>query len=277
LKRLYTQKEVSRLVGVSESQIRYWDRTGLISSTEKQSGTLLFDFTALVAFRTVKALLDKGVSTRRIRKCVESVKERMPEIKHPLTEVHLAIYGNEVVICKDNLRFTPYGQMIINFSPEEKAGEPVPVNTTEDLFFQALESECVGDWERAEKKYRRVLSRNPDHADTLVNLGNIRHHAARAKEAETYYRRALYVDPNHVEANYNLANLLEDRNDLDNAVLFYSKSVHEDPEFADGHFNLGMVLEKMGNRKDARKHWRIYLELDPEGEWADYLRDRLDV
>lgn len=268
---------MSRLIGVSESQVRYWDRTGFITSTERQSGTLLFDFTALVAFRTVKALLDKGISTRRIRKCVESVQERMPEIKHPLSEVSLAIYGNEVVICKDNVKFTPYGQIIINFSPEEKATQPVPVNASEDLFFQALDSEYLGDWRHAEKTYKRVLNTNPDHADALVNLGNIRHHGGHTKEAEQCYRRALYADPDHVEANYNLANLLEDRQELDNAVLFYAKSVHEEPEFADAHFNLGMVLEKLGNLKDAEKHWRIYLDLDPDGEWADYLRTRLDV
>ena len=35
MKKLYDQREVSRLTGISESQIRYWDRQGLIPHLEK--------------------------------------------------------------------------------------------------------------------------------------------------------------------------------------------------------------------------------------------------
>lgn len=108
-----------------------------------------------------------------------------------------------------------------------------------------------------------------------MNLGNIRHRTGSAEEAERYYRRALYVNPDHVEANYNLASICEDRDEVDNAVLFYCKSVHEDPQFADAHFNLGMVLERLGDVEGAKKHWRIYLDLDSTSEWAEYLRKRL--
>jgi tetratricopeptide (TPR) repeat protein len=275
LKRLYTQEEVSRLIGVSESQIRYWDQTGLIPRTEKQRGRLLFDFKALVAFRTVRELLNRGVSTRKIRKCVERLKERMPEIRHPLTEVRMAIYGGEVVFGKDSLTFTPEGQILIDFSPPKESPIPLPIKSEEDLFFQALECEQIQDWKEAEKRYEWVLQKNPGHADALVNLGNVRHRAGLPKEAEIHYRRALLSDPDHVEANYNLANLFEERGDLENAILFYHKSISGDPEFADAHFNLAMVLERRGDREEAKKHWRIYLDLDPTSQWAEYAHKRL--
>jgi len=273
MKKLYTQNEVSRLMGISQSQIRYWDRTGLIPCTDRQKGSLLFDFTALVSFRTVKELLDKGISTRKIRKYLEALKKKMPEIKN-LTEVSIAIYGNQVVIGKDNLKFTPEGQILINFS-KKQAPIPLTGDSADELFFQALECEYMGDWNQAQKKYEFVLSMNPEHSDVLVNLGNIRYRAGSREEAEQYYRKALRANPDHVEANYNLANLFEERDDLDNAVLFYAKSVHEDPEFSDAHFNLGMVLEKLGDIQGAKRHWRIYLDLDPASEWAEYLKQRL--
>jgi len=199
----------------------------------------------------------------------------MPEIQN-LSEVSLAIYGNQVIVGKDNLKFTPEGQILINFSTHKRTAASLPIDSAEELFFQALEWEQRGDWGQAQTKYEFVLKAKPEHPDALVNLGNIRHRQGSVEEAERYYRRALCADPDHVEANYNLANLFEERDDLENAVLFYCKSVHEDPEFADGHFNLGMVLERLGRVEDAKKHWRIYLELDPGSEWAGYVRSRLN-
>ena len=199
----------------------------------------------------------------------------MPEIRN-LAEVNLAIYGNQVVVGKDKLQFTPEGQILVNFSSPGKSPVPLPVNSTEELFFQALEHEYRGEWNRAQEKYESLLKTKPEHPDTLVNLGNIRYRQGSMEEAEQCYRKALWFDPDHVEANYNLANLLEDREDLNYAVLFYSRSVHGDPEFADAHFNLGMVLERLGNIEGAKKHWRIYLDLDPTSEWADYLQPRAD-
>lgn len=275
MKRLYTQKEVSRLIGVSESQIRYWDRTELIPCTEKKRGALLFDFKALVAFRTVKQLLNKGISTRKIRRYVEKVKHHIPEIRHPLQEVSITISGDRVIMGKDNLKFTPEGQLFIDFASQKKAPVSLAIDPTEERFFQALEYEQQEDWHRAQEKYRQVLEINPAHPDALVNLGNIRHREGDVKGAAQYYRRALREDPDHVEANYNLANLFEDRGDLENAVLFYYKCLHEDPEFADAHFNLGLVLERLGNLDAAKRHWSIYLALDATSQWARYLRSRL--
>jgi len=44
---------------------------------------------------------------------------------------------------------------------------------------------------------------------------------------------------------------------------------------ADAHFNLARALEGNNQKAQARKHWRIYLKLDPSRVWADYIRDRL--
>ena len=74
MKKLFDQRQVSKLAGISESQVRYWDSVGLICHVEREKGKLFFDFQDLVAFRTVKALLDQGVSLRKIRKCLARVR-----------------------------------------------------------------------------------------------------------------------------------------------------------------------------------------------------------
>ena len=275
MKRLYSQKEVSRLLSISENQIRYWDRIGLIAHTGREKGRFFFDFNGLVAFRTVKRLLDSKISLRRIRACVEKLKRILPETEHPLSDIRIFVQGDQIVLCKDSLKLTPDGQLLIDFEESRNPLIPLPVDPVEDLFFQALDDEQEERWEEARRKYETILTLNPDHADSSVNIGNFFYRTGLAEEAERLYRKALSVDPDHAEANYNLANLFEERDDLENAILFYRKALHEDPEFADAHFNLARALERTGNGKGADEHWKAYLNLDPEGEWAVYVKGRL--
>jgi hypothetical protein len=36
-----------------------------------------------------------------------------------------------------------------------------------------------------------------------------------------------------------------------------------------------MALEAISEPDRARTHWRLYLELEPEGSWADIAREHL--
>jgi DNA-binding transcriptional MerR regulator len=276
VKKLYDQREVSRLLGVSESQIRYWDRQGLIPHRQKEKGRLLFDFQCLVAFRTVRELRRQGVSLHKIRKCVEKLRHLMPNLKQPLSEVRISFLNQQIILGKNQVKFTPEGQLLLDFSPVAATPAPLPVEVYEELFFQALEDEEAGRLDDAKKKYETILAVMPEHVDALVNLGTILYLSDAETEAASRYLQALGINPDHVEANYNLANLLEGRGELNGAILFYQKALGEDPEFADAHFNLAIVLEATGDSQGARQHWRRYLELDPASKWSAYIRKRLE-
>ncbi len=263
-------------MGISESQIRYWDRQGLIPHREKDKGRLWFDFQSLVAFRTVCTLRRQGVSLRRIRQCVEKLKRMIPGLQQPLSEVRISLVQDRLVLGKDKKRFTPEGQLLIDFSPQQPPPLSMPVDVYEEMFFQALEDEEEGRQAEARKKYETILAALPDHVDALVNLGNLLYLSGSENAAASHYLRALGINPDHVEANYNLANLLEGRGEVEGAILFYRKALSEDPEFADAHFNLAMVLEVTGNIQGAKEHWRRYLELNPGSKWCEYIRKRLE-
>jgi DNA-binding transcriptional MerR regulator len=276
VKKLYDQREVSRLIGISESQIRYWDRRGLIPHRQQDKGRLLFDFQGLVAFRTVRDLRRQGVSLHKIRKCVDKLRRLMPALQQPLSEVRISFLNEKIVLGKNQLQFTPEGQLLLDFSPVAAAPVSLPVEIYEELFFQALEDEEAGKLDEARKKYETILTVLPEHVDALVNLGTIFYLTDAENDAAVRYLQALGINPDHVEANYNLANLLEGRGELHGAILFYEKALREDPEFADAHFNLAMVLEATGDAQGAKQHWRRYLELDPGSKWSAYIRNRLE-
>jgi tetratricopeptide (TPR) repeat protein len=276
VKKLYDQREISRLLGISEGRIRYWDRQGLIPHLEKTRGALWFDFQALVAFRTVRELRRQGVSLGRIRKCVEKLRQLMPELKQPLAEVRLSIQRDQIILGKNRVKFTPEGQRCLDFSGWENHPIPLPTEAYEDLFFQALEDDEAGRLSEAREKYEAILAARPDHVDALVNLGNLHYLSGAETAAAARYLQALGFNPDHVEGNYNLANLLESRGELASAAIFYQKAIQGAPEFADAHFNLAMVLEGIGDVPGARRHWQRYLELNPASEWTDYIKKRLE-
>jgi tetratricopeptide (TPR) repeat protein len=276
VKKLYDQREVSRLTGISESQIRYWDRQGLITHRERDRGRLWFDFQSLVAFRTVRDLRRQGVSLHKIRHCVAKLRQIMPGLKQPLSEVRISLVADQLILGKNRRRFTPEGQLFIDFTGTESAPVTPTSEASEELFFQALEDEEAGRLAEAQEKYEQVLAAVPDHVDALVNLGTMLFLAGHARNAASRYLQALAINPDHAEANYNLANLMESQGELDAAVLFYKKAVQVEPEFADAHFNLAMVMESLGKGRRARDHWRRFLELDPTTKWAEFIRLRLE-
>jgi DNA-binding transcriptional MerR regulator len=276
VKKLYDQREISRLLGISESQVRYWDRKGLIPHLEKSRGSLWFDFQALVAFRTVRELRRQGVSLAKIGKCVEKLRQLLPGLKQPLAEVRISLQRNQIILGRDRQQFTPEGQRCIDFDLREAAPIPLPQDTYEDLFFQALEDEEAGRLSEARQKYETILAAVPEQVDALVNLGNLLYLSGNETAAAARYLQALGVNPDHVEGNYNLANLLEGRGELASAAIFYQKAIQLDCEFADAHFNLAMVLEGLGDLSGAKVHWKHYLELNPASQWADYVRRRLE-
>jgi DNA-binding transcriptional MerR regulator len=276
VKKLYDQREVSKLTGISESQIRYWDRQGLINPQGKERGRLWFDFQSLVAFRTIRDLRRQGVSLRKIRKCVEKIRQIMPSLKQPLSEVRISLVQDQLILGKNRRRFTPEGQLFMDFTEDEGAHITPATEVCEELFFQALEDEDAGRLSEAREKYEKILATTPEHVDALVNLGTILFLSGSETAAASRYLQALSINPDHVEGNYNLANLLEGQGEVDAAVLFYKKALQVEPDFADAHFNLAMVLEALGNGAKAREHWRRYLELEPESKWADFIKHRLD-
>ncbi len=276
MKKLYDQREVSRLTGISENQIRSWDRQGLIANREKARGRLWFDFQSLVAFRTVRDLRRQGVSLRKIRDCVAKLRQIMPGLKQPLAEVRISLVSGQLILGKNRRRFTPEGQLFIDFHEVKSASVTAPTEAREELFCQALEDEDAGRMSEAREKYERILAAVPDHVDALVNLGTILFLSGHETVAASRYLQALAINPDHVEANYNLANLLEGQGEMDAAIIFYKKAIQAEPEFADAHFNLAMVLEAIGNTGRARQHWQRFLELEPGSKWADFIKRRLE-
>jgi len=102
----FNTKTVSKIAGLSNRQIDYWDRTHFIKpSVSEASGygsVRLYSFNDLIQMKVAKTLLDKGVSLQQIRKAITYLKKNMPEVAKPLAEMRFLTDGATIfVLTKD--------------------------------------------------------------------------------------------------------------------------------------------------------------------------------
>lgn len=285
---LYSPSDVARLFNLAPSRLRYWDRTGFLSPSGRRGRRRCYTFQDLVGVRTAKTLLDAGVPLQRVRRSIDSLRSLLPKVTRPLTELRISADGSSVVVRDAQGRFEPNtGQGVLDFDVRQLREEVVRTlqrhgeldpkkRTAYELYLEGCRlDEDEATFARAEELYRRSIELDPELANALTNLGNVRFRRGFPEEAEGLYRRALAIDTDQPEAYYNLGFLYYERGDAKAAVPCFARAVETDPGFADAHFNLAMALEEAGQRASAKRHWRIYLQLEPDGAWAEVARRHL--
>jgi tetratricopeptide (TPR) repeat protein len=262
-----------------------------------------FDFRDLVAVRRVRGLLERGLRLGQIRRGVQAVRARHPELDRPLEALDVWIAGApRVVLRSEGTLAETDGQLVLDFSRSDafariaalarrarastavwdaSAARSEPqASGVKQSASELFEVGCRLDSDRetyseAIEAYRRALEVDPEHADSHCNLGSILYNQGRRGPARACFERALEVEPKHVEANLNLATMLEEDEQNEPALRHYKRALAADPFYADAHVSLAMLYEKLGLRRNARDHWRRYLQLDPGGSWADVARRHL--
>ncbi|MBX3249742.1 MAG: tetratricopeptide repeat protein [Myxococcales bacterium] len=288
LSELYDRREVARLFELTESRLRSWDRTGVASPSARRGRRRLYSFQDLIAIRAAKSLVEAGVPAREVRQSVEAIRAALPKIVRPLAELRVVAEGQVMLVRDEAGTYEPRtGQLVLDFHVQSLRDDVVRVLHTEptaasrrtayDRYLDGCRlDEDPTTWDAAEEAYRDALRLDPSLANAFTNLGNLRFRRADPEGAEAHYLRALQVDPEQPEALYNLGFLRVERGLLEAAVPYFLQALASDPGFADAHFHVAAALEELGQRLRARPHWQAYLELEPEGEWADAARARLE-
>lgn len=167
----------------------------------------------------------------------------------------------------------------------------------QDIFTAAIGHHIAGRLAEAERCYRKVLSVNARHADSLhllgvigyqaghyeasakmigdaiglnakepfyhCNLGNALQALGRAEEAVACYRKALALKPEYAEAHNNLGHALQALGKLEEALACYRHALALKPDYADAYNNLGHIFLAMGKATEASEHLRRALAFRP--------------
>ena len=283
---VFTPREVCRLFELTPGRLRALDKASVVSPSGMKSGRRAYTFQDLIALRA-SLMLAKDVKLREVARAIGALRQALPRVTRPLQELRLVSDGRRVVVRTPDVTFEPTtGQLVLDFQVKSLRDDVVRVlrpevsasraRTAYELYARASTlDEDPATFDEAEDLYRRAVEIDPHLAIAYTNLGNVRFRRGDSTGAESLYRKALSIDDGQPEAHYNLGYVVLERGDPASAVPLFDKAIERDPRFADAHFNLAMALEQLAERGRARIHWRKYLDLEPNGTWADIARQHL--
>ena len=271
---VYTTRDVARILDLPPAKVRRYARSRLIDPSRGPGNTYLFSFQDLVLVRTAIELERARVPPRRVQRALRELRVQLPADR-PLSAIRITAEGDRVVVHDGEIVWSPDSRQVHldfrvadivarveNFAsaatPEGigSAGEP----SADEWFELGLEYEASSP-QLARELYRRVLERDPSHADALVNLGCLLHEAGLLDEAREHYHRALEAKPGNATAAFNLGVVLEDMGQPEAAYDAYSRAVEADQSMADAYFNLSRLCETSGDRAAALRYLRSYREI----------------
>jgi len=269
----YSTREAADVVGLSETTVRGCVRSGFLSP--RAGGvSLRFHFRDLAVLRVVKALIDRGIPMRRIRRQLRALRSRLPTDVE-LSQLSIDAEGGDVVVRSDEQRWhADSGQVVFDFASVEPAGEierlhvrrdavapmPVPSMTSDEWFDRAVELEDA-DPQAAMAAYRSALNLRPDCTETLINLGRLLAETGDTAGAATCFREAIRVDPRDATALYNLGVVAQDEDRDPDAVDLYCRALELDASLAEAHYNLATLFDRSGDGHAAIRHINEYRKL----------------
>ncbi len=280
----YSRDDVRRLLNVSETRLKSWERQGLIAPAQE------FGFRDLIALRALQKLSESRIPTRQIGLAIQSLKKKLQGIEHPLNELRIVSDGKRISVQLAGQKMEAIsGQLLFDFDAAdipaihtmETRKEPaVPAarsGESEEWFQKGLALEETGaPVDQARDAYLRAIELNPYAAGALVNLGTIAFRAKKLREAVLFYKRAIDADACYPLAHFNLGNVYDELGQAEPAREQYEAALRLNPEYADAHFNLALIAERQNDTMRALKHWKGYLHLDSSSKWAQQARKQLE-
>ncbi len=116
---------------------------------------------------------------------------------------------------------------------------------------QGLALHQQGNLAGAERIYREVLQKQPDHFDALHMLGVIALQTQHLERAVELIGKAIALKPDFATAHYNRGNALRGLKHIEDALASYDKAVSLKPDYAEAYNNRGLALQDLKRHEEA--------------------------
>jgi tetratricopeptide (TPR) repeat protein len=267
----YTTRDVAKLLGLSEAQVRSHARVGYLSPDRGPRNSYRFSFQDLVLLRAAKALSEARLAPRRIRRALRTLTRQLPAGRS-LSGLRISSEGDRIVVRDGQESWNPEsGQLLLDFHVAELADRAGPTArrlarrarrsdeplTAEQWYSLGVDLESAAP-EEARDAYTWAVTLDPRHASARVNLGRWLQEDGHPELAVAEYRAALASQPRHPAAAFNLGTALEELGRRTEAIQAYRRALDADGRFADAHFNLARLYEQSGKRAAALRHLKAY-------------------
>ncbi|MEO8703889.1 MAG: tetratricopeptide repeat protein [Kofleriaceae bacterium] len=268
----YSARHAAQLIGLPESAVRSCIRDGLVGTPGAVPAQL--SFRDLAALRTVKALVDAGLSLPRVRKELVRIQEvtgsSIAELTVEARDDQIHVRGSDGEPRAGQLAL----QFVAPAPPRNPGGElrelPRPVDaptlavalpaTAEQWSQRALGLE-ERDPVAAIDAYRRSLALRPECTEAWINLGRLFAETGDELAAHDCFRSALELDPDEATVYYNLGVLAQDAGKEADAIALYHRALELDAHLAEAHYNLATLFDQSGDSRAAIRHINEYRKL----------------
>jgi tetratricopeptide (TPR) repeat protein len=200
-------------------------------------------------------------------------------------------------VTKNNEKIKGLNAKLAEARDLEKAGnydqavalmqEATTAEPTQDLLWAYLGDAYVGakKYPEAVDAYEKAVKIKPDNALYHAGLANAYAKANQPDKAVAEYQAAAQADPANAAANYfNMGAVYTNTGKVDDAITAFNKTIELKPDRADAYYWKGVnMIGKATTDKSGKmvapdgtaQAFNKYLELDPNGKYADAAKQML--
>ncbi len=314
VKRLYTPAMLSQLLKIPVHIIRTWERAGLIRAEKKVYRLPYFSYQEVTAARRVAELLQSGVTQQQLARSLATVSKFLPDSGRMLERLELLADHHRLVIrdrhgffdpqtrqryfdfqsipgstaasrpaeqqdkARDSAGITDDGEdeehwegRLLRFDPPGEAKK-----TATDWLVEGCRKAEIADTSAAIRCFRQALRIRPNDAEAHFYLADSLYRLGKHEAALERYLAAVENDAEYLEAWNQIGCVYAEMNRWQEALQAYDEALAILPEFAETHLQKAETLRMMRRIPEAVHHWKLYLQHDQRGPWAEMVHQRLE-
>ena len=146
----------------------------------------------------------------------------------------------------------------------------------EETFAIAVKNHKENNFKVAEKLYKEVLKKNPDHFESVYYLGTLLAQTNQFNLAKSMLHKATQIKPDNAMAHNNLGNVLKNLEEYQEAIRSYEKAIKIQPDYAMAHNNLGIIFQELGENDKAINFFQMAIKYEPKNLTYIYNLIELD-
>ena len=162
-----------------------------------------------------------------------------------------------VLACKTKKETIPFSPGAVERykTPEEEK------KVNKSLIYDAKKAEILGDLNKAEELFKKVLEKNPNNDVAYYELANIYYRYLDYEDALIYAEKAASIDPGNIWYQQLLADLFQKNSQYDNATKVFASLVKTDPENFDYRYQLAIAYIYSGEYHHAIEEYNLIEEM----------------
>lgn len=187
-------------------------------------------------------------------------------------------------VLSANHRVRGFEYIIIRFwRYKDNAGLELFLNKLKDSgrvaqyhLFKGFFLEKDNKLKEAMAEYNNALRLDPAYSEAYVKAGHIYEKTGDVKQAINFYQKGIDTDPKNAVAYYDLGRIYEDAlSQHAKAISLIETAIAADPKNGAWYYLLGKAYENINNHDKCIENWEKYLEMEPDGNFANFVRSFL--